>query len=142
MLLALRSHVIACILPCHLKSAPCDASRPCSYSTYHLYDRDRRHSLMATLLAKYTPDEALDLLGDEVLETLPEGPLPMPPARPPAAAGPSATDSASGNTPSAPAAMAADCDARALQARQADLAAEFSNLDGLPFTPDQLAAVR
>ncbi len=111
-------------LHCHSNPAPCDISQACSYSTYHLYDRDRRHALlMVMLLAKYTPDEALDPLGDEVLEMLPEGSLPMPPARPLAAAGPGATDSESSNAPSA------------------DLAAEFSNLNGLPFTPDQQATV-
>jgi hypothetical protein len=106
--------------------APCPCRLTCRYAQYHLYDSERCHTLLATLLAKYSPDEGVDLLGDELLDTLAGGPLPTPPPR------------AAGTTP---AAAERQRQAAAAAALAASLASEFSQHDDKPFTPHQQAAV-
>lgn len=111
------------------------------YADYHLYDSQRRHAMLATLLSKYTPDEDVDLLGaDNPAETdrciVCGEPQPADPS-----------ESCRCRETEPDAFLAAQVERnvqradRREAARQAALAGEFADLDDKPYTPEQQAAV-
>ncbi|EFJ50777.1 hypothetical protein VOLCADRAFT_88641 [Volvox carteri f. nagariensis] len=91
-------------------------------SKYHLYDSERCHTLLAMLLVKYSPDEGMNLLGDDMLDTLAGGPLPAEPGTNPADA-------------------AQLRQAQMAEGHAAALAAEFAEQDNNHFTLHQQAVV-
>ncbi len=112
------------------------------YADYHLYDSQRRHAMLATLLSKYTPDEGLDVLGaDNPAETdrcmVCGEPQP---------ADPSQSCRCRETEPDAFLAAHVErniqLEDRREAARKAALAGEFADLDDKPYTPEQQAAVQ
>ncbi|KAG2482459.1 hypothetical protein HYH03_018605 [Edaphochlamys debaryana] len=137
-----------------------------SYASYHLFDRHQREAMLATLLSKYTPDEALDTFGGEGLfgqaDDAPAGSNGAGGREGGAEQGPgSAADTQAGaagqaaTTAASPAAIRQAAAARLMQQlqkqqqraerqqrRQASaIADEFSELDGTPLTEHQQGAV-